>query len=612
MCLPTGLICRCAGWVAAVGAVLGIAVAVRGSQVPTTLNDFFGPGTQPNQLQEPIETVQVCAGCHGFYDPQIEPVNLWAPSMMALALRDPVFQAALTIAEQDAAFVGDLCIRCHSPGGWLEGRSVPTDGSALTGKDFEGVACNVCHRLVDPVYEPGVSPMRDQQILNNLNDPPVNFHSAHYVIDPMDFRRGPFDLGPGFTIHRWLQSPFHQEAALCGTCHDVSNPAFTRQPDGTYALNDLDTPHPTHDKYDQFPVERTYSEWLMSDFALGPVDVGGRFGGNLPAVSTCQDCHMPPTTGLGCFFGQVRQHMPRHEFNGGNTWVPRAVRVLYDDSETLLNDQNVADAIDRAIYMLQNASDLELTATGPELNVRIINQTGHKLPTGYPEGRRMWINVKFFDPNDALIAEHGAYDPNTAVLDESTTKVYEAKLGVDAAVSALTGIPEGPSFHFAVNNVYYKDNRIPPRGFTNANFEAVQAAPVGYSYADGQYWDDTQFVIPIQAVRAEVRVYYQTTSKEYIEFLRDENTTNNTGQIAYDLWEMFGKSAPVEMDFGTINVCPADLDGDGVAGLTDLALVLGNFGITGAAPTDGDFDGDGDVDLIDLSSLLGVFGTVCP
>jgi len=36
-------------------------------------------------------------------------------------------------------------------------------------------------------------------------------------------------------------------------------------------------------------------------------------------------------------------------------------------------------------------------------------------------------------------------------------------------------------------------------------------------------------VIPAGAVRAEARLRYQLTSKEYIEFLRDTNTTNTTG-----------------------------------------------------------------------------------
>merc|ERR1711879_15431 len=154
------------------------------------------------------------------------------------------------------------------------------------------------------------------------------------------------------------------------------------------------------------------------------------------------------------------------------------------------------------------------------------------------------------------------------------TKVYEAKLGVDAAVAAATGIPEGEGFHFAANNVWIKDNRIPPRGFTNAGFESAQAAPVAYSYMDGQYWDDTSYAIPSGAVKAEVRVYFQLVSKEYIEFLRDENegtdtdpmTPPSTGEIAYEQWVLHGKSPIVEMDFDTIEFdggCPVDYNNDG-------------------------------------------------
>ena len=202
--------------------------------------------------------------------------------------------------------------------------------------------------------------------------------------------------------------------------------------------------------------------------------------------------------------------------------------------------------------MLERASDMELTSDGETLNVRIINNSGHKLPTGYPEGRRMWINVRFFDAQGLLIAESGHYDPVTADLTHAGTKIYECEIGPDAAVAALTGLTEGPSFHFALNNKVYKDNRIPPRGFTNAKFESIQALPVGATYADGQYWDDTPYGIPCDAASAEVTVFHQTTSKEYIEFLLNENTTNNAGQIAYDQWVAHGKSAPVVMDQDTI------------------------------------------------------------
>ena len=40
---------------------------------------------------------------------------------------------------------------------------------------------------------------------------------------------------------------------------------------------------------------------------------------------------------------------------------------------------------------------------------------------------------------------------------------------------------------------------------------------------------------------------YQTTSKEYIEFLRDKNETNTLGQELYNLWVANGRSEPEVM-----------------------------------------------------------------
>jgi hypothetical protein len=59
--------------------------------------------------------------------------------------------------------------------------------------------------------------------------------------------------------------------------------------------------------------------------------------------------------------------------------------------------------------------------------------------------------------------------------------------------------------------------------------------------------------------------------------------------------------------------CFGDLDGDNDVDLSDLAILLGNYGTTsGAVYEDGDLDEDGDVDLTDLAALLGVYGTTCP
>ena len=102
-------------------------------------------------------------------------------------------------------------------------------------------------------------------------------------------------------------------------------------------------------------------------------------------------------------------------------------------------------------------------------------------------------------------------------------------------------------------------------------------------------------------------VYYQTTSKEYIEFLRDANVTNTTGIDAYNAWVNSGKSAPVAMDSASIALTPAnpaDINGDGVVNGNDLAILLSNWGGSGA----GDIDGSGTVNGSDLAILLSSWG----
>ena len=74
------------------------------------------------------------------------------------------------IANQDAPDSGDLCLRCHTPGGWMEGRSLDTSGAMLNAKDRQGVQCDFCHRAVDYDYVPGVSPAQDVDVLAEMAD----------------------------------------------------------------------------------------------------------------------------------------------------------------------------------------------------------------------------------------------------------------------------------------------------------------------------------------------------------------------------------------------------------------------------------------------------------
>jgi hypothetical protein len=527
-------------------------------KVPTTLRDVDMSGSQPLTVNPFEHPDQSCVTCHGEYDAAVEPYHNWKGSMMAQAMRDPLFLACLAIAEQDAPSVGDLCLKCHTPGGWLEGHSFDTDGGMVTAKDREGVQCAFCHRLVDPIYQEGSSPPDDQDILNALEEIPLARANGQFVADPDNMRRGPFSDAEA--LHPWLESPFHRKGDVCGTCHDVSSPVFVAgATPGDYVPNAFNARHPDMDLRNMFPIERTFSEWENTEYAATGV-YAPQFAGNKPGgiVSTCQDCHMKDVLGEGCSEVGVptRPDLPLHDLTGGNYFIPDMLPALFPGE---VNSIRLDAAKARAIGMLQLAASMELVAENsgyhPAVRVVVTNETGHKLPSGYPEGRRIWLNVKAYDAADVLVYESGAYNASTGVLThDEDAKIYEIKPGVSAGLAPVVNLPAGPSFHFVLNDSIYHDNRIPPRGFTNAAYTAIQSPPVDYVYPDGQYWDETTYVLPTNAVFVEVTLYYQGTTKEYVEFLKNENVTNTAGQVFYDAWVAQGKAAPVAMAHDTLSV----------------------------------------------------------
>ncbi len=576
-----------------------------GGTAPTTLRDFDQPGTQPFETGI-LNPPEACAVCHSDYgEPEVEPYKNWSGSMMAQASIDPLFKANMAIANQDAPDSGDLCLRCHLYRGWSRGRSVPTDGSAMLPTDESGVACDLCHRLVDPIFDPTENPAEDKDILAALSFPANDFGNGMATIDPTGARRGPFVNAD--TGHPVLVSPFHREAALCGTCHNVSNPAFEKDGEGNYMPNAFDAPATDFSAHTLLPVERTYSEWFYSEYN-SPVGVyAPQFGGNADFVATCQDCHMKDVTGHGAnpvYGPPVRDDLPLHDMTGGSTWLAGLLGTLFPGQ---VDEAAMQSGITRARYMLQNAADLAVVQEGSQLKVTVTNNCGHKLPTGYPEGRRIWINVEFFDDANSLISESGAYDPDTGVLSHDLqAKIYDIEPGISPELAAILGMPSGPSFHFVLNNKVYKDNRIPPRGFTNAAYADFGGAPVDYVYSDGQYWDDTYYSIPVTAASAKVNLYYQSTSKEFVEFLRDENSTNNDGDVVYDLWNNNGKCPPELMGADEITLAlQTDFNGINGVDLVDFAVFASYWGNDCAIDCGpANLDGIGGIDIADLAIFM--------
>ncbi len=503
---------------------------------------------------------------------------------MANSSRDPLFWAALDVANNDIAGVGDFCLRCHMPTGWLAGRSEPpmgsTDGCSMVGdidapnNDFSGVSCHFCHRMMENESPPP-------------GESPLYFENGQTWIDDVDCpngsgpcRRGPYDYEPGDPAppHAWAFSEYHTTSGFCGNCHNVTSPAQTLI-DETGTNTGI-----------PFPVERTYLEWQQSDFATAG-----------PGQQTCQNCHMPDATAdpvYACVFQTTNRtgDMPTHRFVGGNNWIPR---VLRDEYPNLGRTDAFNETIAWAEDMLSNqTATVALTAPSTvaageplEVSVRVTNLSGHKLPTGYAEGRRMWLNLIVKDASDTVVFESAAYDPATGTLTiDEQAKIYEREAGVwDLNGTGECDVVDGDGdhiFHFVLNNCIRKDNRIPPSGFTGGS--DIETQPVAYTYPETSpgsgvlvNYDDTVYSVSlpvgtVSPLSVEARLLFQTTSKEYVEFLRDEAVENNfpddcvtrtsgvpvgksRGELMFDLWQAYDRSPPFEMALETASVTLPDV-----------------------------------------------------
>lgn len=483
-----------------------------------TATDIFLPGTQPGGLSSALADSTTCTYCH------VEHITSdYAGSMMANSARDPLFRAALQVANQDIPGGGELCIRCHSPNAWLNGRASGdgADGSKLNAMDLQGISCTTCHRLVPPTAMAGESPRDAVERDHILATAGATMQgSGAYILDREEYRRGAYQV---FPPHATTQTSYTRSAELCATCHDIVNPLLSFDDAvGEFRLNAPDTPAPLTDRL--FPIERTYSEWAASDFANAGVD-GLDYPGLRRATGTadgpitvCQDCHMPMVKSI-LALGGVERDLGKHQWAGGNSQWQKAIVQLWGEvtADTSFNaDQTLAATVNGSV-MLGRAADLELAIVNNRLEVKVINNTGHKLPTGYAEGRRMWLQVI------AYAGETPIYQNGVPVDGEigRGVKVYEVKQGITAGHAQDLGDPTlaGEGFHFILNNATMLDNRIPPRGFTNATFVAADMEPIGYGYADGQYWDTTTYQIPPATTTVSVTLLYQTASPDYLDFL---------------------------------------------------------------------------------------------
>lgn len=646
--------------------ILGLVIADISSAANTVPTEVQMPGSQPADVSG-FDSPGNCANCHSNYnnattaaagegEPQHEPSTGWAGGAMANAGRDPIFWAALAIAEQDFDGSGDLCVRCHSTTGWYEGRSTPTDGSGLAATDSDGVDCDTCHKMTNPDNTELIGVMNSPFIANCSDDridvtgATASCESAgqgYYGSGMTSIWAGPEKLGPYSQTaapHAFTQSNFHRDVDFCGSCHDVSNPIVgdlapgngkqlgaphvVSSQDTNAGVGNLGGPVAEKAAFNNPPhaygtSERTFSEYKasalpttkVSEFSSLPLDLrkpggslevtyqaallagqGGDYADGTTRYFSCQSCHMRPTNSKGASFNSadVRPDLPQHDHTGGNYWLVDMIN--YQDSLGQLRlgggvTANQVTAMDlgqlRAVQHLTEAASLNIDND----TLKVVNLTGHKLISGYPEGRRMWLNIKWYDASSNLLREDGAYgplfdddeqpvmianpaggadvhvesiidleDPNIRIYDahNAVTKEWaetliatavqpeEFVLGYDRytgdAIGTLGDLAaqaagtHEETFHFALNNLVSKDTRIPPYGMSYDIALKRNALPVPASqYGAGtpgstyNYWDevDLDSLKPVAAVSAEITLYYQGTSWEYIQFLKEANDGQN-------------------------------------------------------------------------------------
>jgi hypothetical protein len=477
---------------------------------------------------------------------------------------------------------------------------------------------------------------------------------------------GPYDRDDAQARHQRMRSLQHRDVDFCGSCHDVSNPAVgdlapnngAQIPllpgtfNGVPNVVDPNQDPATKAAFNNAPymygvVERTFSEFKASAFDTMPVSgfdtlpddlkvPGGSLdvsyqaalaagqAGNYADVGTltdppdqgvryfsCQTCHLRPTTGVGCNKRgtPTRADLPKHDMTGGNNWIGPLIKYQNDNGLLRLGgglSQIQRDAIDagqlRAGEHLTQAASLEVTGD----TVKVVNLTGHKLISGYPEGRRMWLNIKWYDINNDLVREDGAYGPigvwvnnpaggpdvqveSISDLSGTDTKIYEAHYAMtEEWANTLLGLgydpdfvlsfdrsdgqpdyrlgdlanPETPAyhetFHFVLNNHVAKDNRIPPYGMDYSEAARRNALPVpATQFGDPgegdvyNYWDEVVLnppLTPQTAVYATIDLLYQGTSWEYIQFLWKANNEQNAflGQEGVNMLDAWLNAGPAQ------------------------------------------------------------------
>ncbi|MFL6711372.1 MAG: multiheme c-type cytochrome [Sulfurifustis sp.] len=347
----------------------------------------------------------------------------WKGSMHSNAWIDPVYRAALnSISKASGGKADNFCMGCHTPVGVVSGEATPS-GKGMSKVADNGVYCEVCHNI-----------SQSRGIGNGAYVLTPKLHGRPLKFGPFNDAVSPY--------HDTAFSKLHTQSEFCGQCHDVTHP------------------------FNRLPVERTYSEWRDSPYAGMGVQ--------------CQDCHMKPKQGKATPFSKERDRIYTHYFVGGNVLVTKMIGGE--------NDMHSA----RAVEMLKSAAKVEIfppekliAGKTNRVRVRVTNVgAGHKLPTGFPEGREMWVDFKVVNEKGDVLYRLGAVKNGHT---EEGTRTFKVALGDKNGNIVDLNVLEA-------DRVLW-DTRIEPKGYKDVEY--LFSLPENVTgklrvIADVNYWGFSQ------------------------------------------------------------------------------------------------------------------------
>jgi hypothetical protein len=271
--------------------------------------------------------------------------------------------------------MGDFCVSCHAPMALREGF---VDGGVIaedTPEHLKGITCYFCH-----------------SVKNVTGD-----NNAEVELANDDIMRGGI-IGPiepsahGVSFSRFMDRNNPESSKFCGGCHDIVNDKGVH-------------------------LERTFAEYKETIFAQH----------GTPNFLSCPTCHMPNREGLAA----VDDGLPGDDENVATRSVHSHLWPGVDVALTSWPDREEYEAAVQCT--LDDSVSIDMMRTGqgePDTIVYAIESaSGHKMPSGASQDRRMWIEMVGYDADGEVVCSRGVVPDDAATTEPLVQDVPLCPIG---------------------------------------------------------------------------------------------------------------------------------------------------------------------------------------